>query len=92
MIETQKIDENRYVVYENGIGVPGVYESLEVAKKAPQMTDEEIIEILGPIYQVDGEDRAVTDNDMFHALEAMHERRLNNYRGTFADEMADAGE
>jgi hypothetical protein len=92
MINVQKTQDGVYVVSENQQWVPGVYETPEAAKKAVAMTNEEIIEILGPIYTIHGEGRAVTEKDMFHALEAMHERRLNNYRGEFAPEMADAGE
>jgi hypothetical protein len=87
MINVQKIQDDTYVVSENQQWVPGVYETAEAAKKAVSMTNEEIDIILGPIYKIHGEGRPVNDKDMFHALEAAAELRLNNYRGDFAPEM-----
>lgn len=84
MINVQKTGDNHFVVSENQMWVPGIYETAEIAEKAPSMSDEEIITLLGPIYQIDGLNRPVNADDMFHALEAAQEMRLKSYSGEFA--------
>lgn len=75
MIQVHKVSEGQFVVSENGIWVPGSYDSCETAKLAPQLKDEEIEFLLGPIYRVDGLARPVNMDDMLLALQASKEMR-----------------
>ena len=61
MIQAHKLEDGRFVVSENGVWVPGIYDSSATAIKAAEtLTDEQIITKLGPVYEVDGEDRPAT--------------------------------
>ena len=69
-IETHKLDSGSFVVSENGTWIPGAFDSDSAARLAAlTLSDAEIIERLGPIYHVDGEDRPVTFVDVQAAIQ-----------------------
>jgi hypothetical protein len=88
MIQAHKTDENRYVVSENGVWVPGIYDSAETAKKAPKLTDEEIVTHLGHIFHADKEDRAVTLDELNALLAVIDDHRLKAFHGEFVEHEA----
>jgi hypothetical protein len=64
MIRTFETDSGRWVVSKRGYGwLPGIYESESVARQAASFPVE-VLTGLGRIYRIDGEDRAVTADDL----------------------------
>lgn len=71
MIQAHNTGEGRFVVSENGIWVPGIYDSYETAKLAATLKDRDIIAFLEHIYSADGEDRPVTLDDVETTIAAV---------------------
>lgn len=79
MIQAHNSGEGRFVVSDNGVWVPGVYDSYATAKlAAQQLKDSEIVRWLGPIYTCEGLDRPVSGTDLLLAIQAVREMREKN--------------
>ena len=65
MIRTYPTESGGYVMSEGGTWVPGVFDSPEAAKLAAEtLTDAQIVEKLGPIYEFDKLNRPATIDDV----------------------------
>lgn len=84
MIKTFMNNDGRFVVSQNSVWVPGVYDSAETAALAAQkLNDTEIVYLLGRIYEFDGINRPVNMDDLFFAIPAAEQMREDRkYSGT----------
>lgn len=72
MIQAHKCSDGVFVVSENGVWIPGIYDGYESAKlAAANLSDADIVAFLEHIYGDEGEDRSVTVADVETTIAAV---------------------
>lgn len=67
MITAHQTDTGNWVVADNGTWLPGIFDCRTTAEKAATLPDGVLADLNRAICRIDGEDRAITEDDLPHA-------------------------